>query len=211
MNCSFGFEWLAEVVRQHLRGLAGESGVATGQDLGATLFGEGAQREGCRPKPEAMVLPGARAAPLAIFSSISKSPWKAASASDQRQKLLNGRSSRRIYARRKAKSTRSVCAEGRYSNQVTCARRFFEYLQEREPGRFQERQLRRLQRRIKNWRALERPPREGFFAKEHYPGELCQSEFTHCRELGITINGQVFPHFGTYSSVPETGELPYIG
>ena len=29
-----------------------------------------------------------------------------------------------------------------------------EYLQEREPGRFQEGQLRTLQRRIKNWRAL---------------------------------------------------------
>jgi hypothetical protein len=33
-----------------------------------------------------------------------------------------------------------------------------------------------------------------FFAQEHQPGELCQSDFTHCRELGVTINGQAFPH-----------------
>src|SRR3954470_8588260 len=88
---------LAEVLRQHLRGLAGESGVATGQDLGATLFGEGAQREGCRPKPEAHGLAGARAEPLAIFSSISKPPWKAAFASHPRSKLLNASPSQAIY------------------------------------------------------------------------------------------------------------------
>ena len=58
------------------------------------------------------------------------------------------------------------------------AKTLVEYLQEREPGRFQEGQLRTLQRRIKNWRALEGPPREVFFAQEHYPGELCQSDFT---------------------------------
>jgi hypothetical protein len=74
------------------------------------------------------------------------------------------------------------------------AKTLFEYLQEREPDRFGEGQLRTLQRRIKNWRALEDPPREVFFAQEHYPGELCQSDVTHCRELGIMIDGQAFPH-----------------
>src|SRR5947209_1714271 len=57
------------------------------------------------------------------------------------------------------------------------AKTLFEYLQEREPGRFQEGQLRTLQRRIKNWRAVEGPPREVFFAQEHYPCELCQPDF----------------------------------
>ena len=61
-----GFEWLAWVLRQHPRGLAGESGVATGQDRGAELFGEGAKREGDHPKPEAPVLAGARAEPLGV-------------------------------------------------------------------------------------------------------------------------------------------------
>lgn len=56
------------------------------------------------------------------------------------------------------------------------AKTLFEYLQQREPGRFSDSQVRTLQRRIKNWRALEGPPREVFFAQDHDPGELCQSD-----------------------------------
>jgi len=74
------------------------------------------------------------------------------------------------------------------------AKTLFEHLQRTYPGRFQDGQVRTLRRRIKYWRATEGPPREVFFAQEHRPGELCQSDFTHCRELGITINGQAFPH-----------------
>ena len=43
------------------------------------------------------------------------------------------------------------------------AKTLFEYLQQRELGRFSDSQVRTLQRRIKNWRALEGPPREVFF------------------------------------------------
>lgn len=93
------------------------------------------------------------------------------------------------------------------------AKTLFEYLQQREPGRFSDGQVRTLQRRIKNWRALEGPPREVFFAQDHYPGELCQSDFTHCRELGVTINGQAFPHliyhFVLSYSNWETGMICY--
>jgi hypothetical protein len=45
------------------------------------------------------------------------------------------------------------------------AKTLFEHLQQREPGRFGEGQVRTLQRRIKIWRALEGPPREVFFAR----------------------------------------------
>jgi hypothetical protein len=34
---------------------------------------------------------------------------------------------------------------------------------------------------LKKWRAVERPVREVFFPQDHDPGELCQSDFTHCR------------------------------
>jgi hypothetical protein len=52
-----------------------------------------------------------------------------------------------------------------------------------------------------------------FFAQEHRPGELCLSDFTHCRELGVTIDGQAFPHLIyhfvlTYSNW-ETGTICY--
>jgi hypothetical protein len=89
----------------------------------------------------------------------------------------------------------------------------FEHLQRTYPERFPDGQVRTLRRRIRYWRATEGPPREVFFAQEHRPGELCQSDFTHCRELGVTINGQAFPHLIyhfvlTYSNW-ETGTICY--
>jgi hypothetical protein len=74
------------------------------------------------------------------------------------------------------------------------ARTLFEDLQQRLPGRFADGQLRTLQRRIKQWRATQGPPKEIFFAQTHKPGELCQSDFTHMNKLGITINSIPFDH-----------------
>jgi len=67
-------------------------------------------------------------------------------------------------------------------------------LQRKYPGRFQDGQVRTLQRRIKTWRALEGPVKEVFFSQVHEPGRLCQSDFTHLSDLGITITGQPFDH-----------------
>lgn len=91
------------------------------------------------------------------------------------------------------------------------AKTVFEELQRRYPGRFEDGQLRTLQRRIKQWRALEGPQREVFFAQEHHPGVLCQSDFTHMGALGVTIAGQPFDHLVyhfvlTYSNW-ETGSV----
>jgi len=74
------------------------------------------------------------------------------------------------------------------------AKTMFEYLQRRYPGRFQDGQLRTLQRHVKYWRATEGPSREVFFAQQHHPGRLAASDFTHMEELGVTIQGQSFPH-----------------
>jgi hypothetical protein len=93
------------------------------------------------------------------------------------------------------------------------AKTIFEHLQQAYPGRFSDGQVRTLRRRISYWRATEGPPREVFFAQEHRPGELCQSDLTHCRELGVTINGQAFPHliyhFVLSYSNWETGSICY--
>jgi len=70
----------------------------------------------------------------------------------------------------------------------------FEYLQRQSPGRFQDGQLRTLQRGVKGWRATEGPAREVFFAQQHPPGRLGASDFTHMEELGVTIQGQSFSH-----------------
>lgn len=74
------------------------------------------------------------------------------------------------------------------------AKTLFEALQRQHPGRFADGQLRTLQRRLKHWRVTEGPGREVFFAQRHVAGRLCQSDFTHMTELGITIGAQSFPH-----------------
>lgn len=93
------------------------------------------------------------------------------------------------------------------------AKTVFEYLQRRQPGRFQDGQLRTLQRRIKVWRATEGPAKEVFFAQRHSPGRLGASDFTHMEELGVSIQGQSLPHLIyhfvlTYSNW-ETGTVCY--
>src|SRR5947209_8785054 len=74
------------------------------------------------------------------------------------------------------------------------AKTLFLDLQRRFPARFPDVQLRCLQRRIKQWRALEGPPREVFFAQVHEPGRLAESDFTCMAKLGVTILGQPFDH-----------------
>ncbi len=74
------------------------------------------------------------------------------------------------------------------------AKTLFDDLQRRFPGRFPDVQLRCLQRRIKQWRALEGPPKEVFFAQTHEPGRLAESDFTHMSELNVTIAGEPFDH-----------------
>jgi hypothetical protein len=70
----------------------------------------------------------------------------------------------------------------------------FQWLQRQHPGRFQQGQLRTLQRRIKRWRATAGPAKEVYFDQVHHPGDLCASDFTHMSSLGITSAGQSFDH-----------------
>jgi len=87
----------------------------------------------------------------------------------------------------------------------------FEYMQRTFPGRYQDGQLRTLQRHIKVWRALEGPQKEVFFPQIHYPGELSESDFTCMNSLGVTISGQRFDHLIYHFVLPysnwETGSI----
>jgi transposase InsO family protein len=69
-----------------------------------------------------------------------------------------------------------------------------EELQRRHPGDYDERVLRTLQRRIRQWRAVHGAEREVYFAQEHPPGRLGLSDFTVCDELDVQIGGTPFPH-----------------
>lgn len=67
-------------------------------------------------------------------------------------------------------------------------------LEAQAPGRFNSGQLRTLQRRIRDWRALHGPEKEVFFEQEQVPGREAAIDFTHAKELGVTIQGQPFEH-----------------
>lgn len=91
------------------------------------------------------------------------------------------------------------------------AKTLFADLQRRFPDRFADGQLRTLQRRVKRWRAEGGPAKEVFFAQVHHPGRLAASDFTHCTDLGVSINGNPFAHLIyhfvlTYSNW-ETGTI----
>ena len=77
-----------------------------------------------------------------------------------------------------------------------------EYLIAKHPDRYQESHLRTLQRRFKQWRALEGPAKRVFFSQVHVPGEAMQTDFTWGTELGVTIAGEIFAHMICHSVLP---------
>jgi len=82
------------------------------------------------------------------------------------------------------------------------ARALFEALQERRPGRYEDGQLRTFQRRVKQWRAEQGPGREVLLPQEHRPGEALQTDFTEGSSLGVTVDGEAFPHLLCDSVLP---------
>ncbi len=74
------------------------------------------------------------------------------------------------------------------------AKTLFDVLTEKFPGRYEDGQLRTLQRRVKAWRAERGPDKDVMLAQLHRPGEAAQTDFTWATELAVTIVGQVFVH-----------------
>jgi hypothetical protein len=87
----------------------------------------------------------------------------------------------------------------------------FRHLKRKYAGKYQDGQLRTLQRKMKRWRATEGPPKEVMFPQKHHPGRLGQSDFTHMSSLGISISKQPFKHllyhFTLTKSNWETGSV----
>ena len=74
------------------------------------------------------------------------------------------------------------------------------------PGRYQEGQLRTLQRHVQVWRVRHGPGQEIMFPQQHVPGRMAQSDFTSMNALGVSLAGTPFPHLVyhlvlTYSNV----------
>lgn len=74
------------------------------------------------------------------------------------------------------------------------AKTLFEQLQSEHPNRFEEGQLRTLQRKIRRWRAEHGPDKDVVLAQRHRPGEAAQSDFTDATELGVIVAGELLVH-----------------
>jgi hypothetical protein len=74
------------------------------------------------------------------------------------------------------------------------ARTLLEELQKRYPEQYPDNQLRTLQRRVKQWKAISGPEKEVIFRQKNPPGWQSISDFTNADELGVTIRKESFPH-----------------
>jgi len=81
------------------------------------------------------------------------------------------------------------------------AKTLFEWLCEREPEKYQEGQLRTLQRRVNTWRAMN--SNELLTLDQvHEPGEVLQTDGTWMNDVGISLQGEPFEHLVIHSVLP---------
>jgi hypothetical protein len=79
------------------------------------------------------------------------------------------------------------------------------------PLAFLDDRIRRtLERRIRQWRALNGPERDIMLRQSPEPGYMAQSDFTHADDLGVMIAGQSFPHL-LYHFVMAYSRWEHVG
>ena len=82
------------------------------------------------------------------------------------------------------------------------AKALFERLQGFSGPQIQEGQLRTFQRRVRQWRLEHGPEPEVIFAQEHQPGEVMQVDWTHAKELEVSIAGTPLDHLLCHAVLP---------
>lgn len=70
----------------------------------------------------------------------------------------------------------------------------FDYLRGKYQGRYEDGQLRTLQRRLRRWRAEHGAAQELFFGQVHEPGATAQLDWTDGNALGVSVGGEPFAH-----------------
>jgi hypothetical protein len=85
------------------------------------------------------------------------------------------------------------------------AQTLMQWLIDQYPEQFNWSQRRTLERRISKWRALKGPDQEVMFPQIHIPGRQSQSDWTHCTELEVMVDGQAFPHMLFHFMLPYSG------
>ena len=74
------------------------------------------------------------------------------------------------------------------------AKTLMRVLVDAHPERFSMAQLRTMQRRLRDWRALRGPAKEVYFQQDHEPGKEAGLDFMCGNGLGVTIAGEPFRH-----------------
>lgn len=82
------------------------------------------------------------------------------------------------------------------------AQTLMKWLIDQYPEQFNWSHRRTLERRISKWRALKGPDQEVMFSQIHIAGKQSQSDWTHCTELGVMVDGQPFPHMLFHFMLP---------
>jgi hypothetical protein len=81
------------------------------------------------------------------------------------------------------------------------AKTLFDWLCERDSEKYQEGQLRTLQRRVNDWRVMNGNPLLTL-DQVHQPGEVLQTDGTWMNDLGISLQGELFEHLVIHSVLP---------
>ena len=82
------------------------------------------------------------------------------------------------------------------------AKALFEHLLMLRPEQMQETRLRTFQRRVRQWRLKHGPAPEVIFPQTHCPGEVMQLDWTHAKELEISIAGHPLDHLLCQAVLP---------
>ncbi len=82
------------------------------------------------------------------------------------------------------------------------AKALFEHLLMLRPELVQVEELRTFQRRVRQWRLEHGPAPEVIFPQTHSPGEVMQLDWTHAKELAVSIAGQPLDHLLCQAVLP---------
>jgi len=81
------------------------------------------------------------------------------------------------------------------------AKVMFDWLQQKQPGKYEDGQLRTFQRRVQRWRGLNQD-RDVVLEQVHVPGEAMQTDGTWMNTLEITLGGEAFEHLLIHQVLP---------
>jgi len=82
------------------------------------------------------------------------------------------------------------------------AKTLFDHFLAQPDSGLEERHLRTFHRRVRQWQATKGSEREMYFAQDRVPGQLMQLDWTHAKELAVTIQGQALDHLFCHCVLP---------